>query len=159
MPSLPSCALRPAAPRREQSDYYCGTSAWTDVHPSAMLGPATCFKTYDLHTVTLEEIKAPLKVGGRRAACEKKLPAALGGGRAARHRAGRRELLVWAWVGSLCCALHGQDWRLAAPQPFCHQAQEVRVAAAEPCAPPPRSLTPPRPLSHSPAGLSDAGGS
>lgn len=48
--------------RSEQKDYYLQTSAWTDTHPSQMLGPACCFKYYDLHTVTLEEIAAPLQV-------------------------------------------------------------------------------------------------
>lgn len=30
-----------------------------------VVGSAACFKSYDLHTVTLEELKAPLKVGLR----------------------------------------------------------------------------------------------
>ena len=46
----------------EQRDYYLQTSAWVDTHPSQMLGPASCFKRYDLATVTLEELSAPLKV-------------------------------------------------------------------------------------------------
>ena len=46
----------------EQKEYYLQTSAWTDTHPSQMLGPATCFKQYDLLTVTPEEIAAPLQV-------------------------------------------------------------------------------------------------
>jgi hypothetical protein len=33
------------------------------VHPSQVVGTAACFKSYDLHTVTLEELKAPLRVG------------------------------------------------------------------------------------------------
>lgn len=47
--------------RKEQQEYLQATAAWTDVHPSQMLGPAVCFKSYDLATVTLEELKAPLK--------------------------------------------------------------------------------------------------
>ena len=46
----------------EQRDYYLQTSAWVDTHPSQMLGPASCFKRYDLATVSLEELSAPLKV-------------------------------------------------------------------------------------------------
>ena len=49
--------------RQEQLDYFSKTAAWTDVHPSQVVGSAACFKAYDLHTVTLEELKAPLKVG------------------------------------------------------------------------------------------------
>ena len=49
----------------EQRDYYLQTSAWVDTHPSQMLGPASCFKRYDLATVTLEELSAPLKVRPR----------------------------------------------------------------------------------------------
>jgi protein arginine N-methyltransferase 1 len=44
----------------EQKDYFLSTSAWTDTHPSQMLGPPTAFKKYDLHTVTLEELKKPI---------------------------------------------------------------------------------------------------
>ncbi|PRW56855.1 arginine N-methyltransferase [Chlorella sorokiniana] len=47
--------------RQEQLDYFSKTAAWTDVHPSQVVGSAACFKAYDLHTVTLEELKAPLK--------------------------------------------------------------------------------------------------
>ena len=46
--------------RKEQREYYSDTSAWTDVHPSQMLGPPALIKAYDLKTVTLEELKAPL---------------------------------------------------------------------------------------------------
>ena len=48
--------------RKEQLDYFSNTAAWTDIHPSQVVGSAACFKSYDLHTVTLEELKAPLKV-------------------------------------------------------------------------------------------------
>ncbi|KAL4445413.1 hypothetical protein ABPG77_011238 [Micractinium sp. CCAP 211/92] len=47
--------------RKEQLDYFSYTAAWTDIHPSQVVGSAACFKSYDLHTVTLEELKAPLK--------------------------------------------------------------------------------------------------
>ncbi|CAK0783778.1 hypothetical protein CVIRNUC_006978 [Coccomyxa viridis] len=47
--------------RREQKEYYLETSAWADIHPSQLLGPACCFKEYDLLHVTLEELAAPLQ--------------------------------------------------------------------------------------------------
>ena len=47
--------------RREQQEYFLETSAWADVHPSQLLGSPACFKHYDLLTVTLEEVAAPLK--------------------------------------------------------------------------------------------------
>lgn len=47
---------------REQNGYYTGTSAWSDVHPSQLAGPPSVFKEYDLLTVTLEELAAPIKV-------------------------------------------------------------------------------------------------
>ncbi len=61
-----SCLFAPPSLgcRREQKEYYSSTAAWTDVHPSQLLGPPTAFKCYDLLTVSLEELKAPLKVGG-----------------------------------------------------------------------------------------------
>ena len=37
------------------------TAAWCDVHPSQLAGPGACFKEYDLLTVTLDELKAPLQ--------------------------------------------------------------------------------------------------
>ena len=73
-PSLPTVFLaRPARLprppsedyRKEQMDYFSYTAAWTDVHPSQVVGSAACFKSYDLATVTLEELKAPLKVCAR----------------------------------------------------------------------------------------------
>ena len=48
--------------RREQKEYYLETSVWADIHPSQLLGPACCFKEYDLLHVTLEELAAPLQV-------------------------------------------------------------------------------------------------
>ena len=48
--------------RREQKEYYLETSAWADIHPSQLLGPACCFKEYDLLHVTMEELAAPLQV-------------------------------------------------------------------------------------------------
>lgn len=47
--------------RKEQQDYFSHTAAWTDIHPSQVVGTTACFKSYNLHTVTLEELKAPLK--------------------------------------------------------------------------------------------------
>lgn len=47
---------------QEQRDYYLCTSAWADVHPSQLQGPPACFKQYDLHTLTLAELAAPLQV-------------------------------------------------------------------------------------------------
>ncbi|GAX82177.1 hypothetical protein CEUSTIGMA_g9605.t1 [Chlamydomonas eustigma] len=47
--------------RQEQREYYLSTSQWTDTHPQQLLGPASCFKRYDLHTLTLEELKEPMK--------------------------------------------------------------------------------------------------
>jgi len=41
------------------------TSAWADVHPSQLLGPPAQLKCYDLLTVTLEELAAPLKARNR----------------------------------------------------------------------------------------------
>lgn len=48
--------------RQEQQEYFMSTSAWADIHPSQLLGPPACFKHYDLLTVTLDEIAAPLQV-------------------------------------------------------------------------------------------------
>lgn len=45
----------------EQRDYYLSTSAWADIHPSQLQGPPVCFQQYDLHTVSLAELAAPLK--------------------------------------------------------------------------------------------------
>jgi type I protein arginine methyltransferase len=48
--------------QKEQREYFCQTAAWTDVHPSQLLGPPAIIASFDLKTVTLEELKAPLKV-------------------------------------------------------------------------------------------------
>lgn len=65
-PFSPPCLfLPPEDYRKEQLDYFSYTAAWTDIHPSQVVGSAACFKAYDLLTVTLEELKAPLKVGLR----------------------------------------------------------------------------------------------
>ena len=50
--------------QNEQKEHYLQTSAWADVQPSQLLGPSCLFKTYDLHTVTLEDVTAPLQVCG-----------------------------------------------------------------------------------------------
>ena len=47
---------------QEQRDYYLSTSAWADVHPSHLQGPPSCFKQYDLLTLTMAELAAPLQV-------------------------------------------------------------------------------------------------
>lgn len=44
----------------EQADYFSRTAAWCDVHPGQTLGPPACIKTYDLHSLSLEELKADL---------------------------------------------------------------------------------------------------
>lgn len=46
---------------KEQHEYFLETVQWVDLHPDQMLGPAACFKEYDLKYVTLEELKAPLE--------------------------------------------------------------------------------------------------
>jgi protein arginine N-methyltransferase 1 len=43
--------------RTEQREYYLNTSAWAEVHPMQLLGPGTLIKSYDLNTVTLEELQ------------------------------------------------------------------------------------------------------
>lgn len=47
--------------RTEQREYYMNTSAWAEVHPAQLLGPGVLLKSYDLNTVTLDELKADLK--------------------------------------------------------------------------------------------------
>lgn len=47
--------------RKEQIDYYKRTASWADVHPSQVIGEAALIKSYDLKSVTLEELKAPLQ--------------------------------------------------------------------------------------------------
>ena len=44
------------------AEYYLETSAWADVHPSQMLGPPCLVKSYDLLTVQIPEVAAPLQV-------------------------------------------------------------------------------------------------
>lgn len=46
--------------RDEQKEYYMQTAQWTDTHPAQMRGPPGLFKMYDLHTLSLDELKAPL---------------------------------------------------------------------------------------------------
>ena len=65
---LSSCRLLtrrtvpPQEYRDEQKEYYLSTAAWSDVHPSQLAGPPACIKEYDLLTVTVAELEAPLKV-------------------------------------------------------------------------------------------------
>lgn len=47
--------------RKEQQEYYTMTASWADVHPSQVIGEPALIKSYDLKTVTLEELKAPLQ--------------------------------------------------------------------------------------------------
>lgn len=42
---------------KEQREFFLNTSAWVDIHPSQLLGQPYTLKEYDLHTVTLEEMK------------------------------------------------------------------------------------------------------
>ena len=54
------CTLtRPCCPVQE---YFLNTSAWADVNPRQMLGPAVCIKEFDLLTVSQQEIAAPVEV-------------------------------------------------------------------------------------------------
>ena len=46
--------------RREQLEYFTRTGQWADVHPESLIGEPAVIKSYDLETVTLEELKAPL---------------------------------------------------------------------------------------------------
>ena len=46
---------------QEQQQYYLQTSAWADVHPSQLQGPPACLRTYDLATLTQQELEAPLQ--------------------------------------------------------------------------------------------------
>lgn len=41
----------------EQREFFLNTSAWVDIHPSQLLGKASVICDWDLHTVTLEDIK------------------------------------------------------------------------------------------------------
>ena len=52
---------------QEQQQYYLQTSAWADVHPSQLQGPPACLRTYDLATLTQQELEAPLQVRACRA--------------------------------------------------------------------------------------------
>ncbi len=47
--------------RKEQQEYYKRTASWADVHPSQLIGEEALIKSYDLKSVTLEELKAPLQ--------------------------------------------------------------------------------------------------
>lgn len=48
--------------QEEQREYYISTAAWSDVHPSQLVGPPTRMQEYDLLKVTVAELEAPLKV-------------------------------------------------------------------------------------------------
>lgn len=51
--------------RKEQQEYYLHTAQWMNVHPQQLLGSPSCFKKYDLHTLTLEELKVGYWLRGR----------------------------------------------------------------------------------------------
>ena len=42
---------------QEQREFFLNTSAWVDVHPSQVLGAPCVLRDFDLHTVTLEEMR------------------------------------------------------------------------------------------------------
>jgi len=46
---------------KEQRDYFLNTAQWVDTHPEQLMGPPRVVKEYDLKTLSLEELKAPLK--------------------------------------------------------------------------------------------------
>jgi protein arginine N-methyltransferase 1 len=48
-----------AAYTKEQTQYFLETSAWSDISPSQILGPPAVLASFDLNTVTLEEIQRP----------------------------------------------------------------------------------------------------
>eukprot|EP00798_Chlamydomonas_sp_ICE-L_P031985 gene31985-33911_t len=47
--------------KKEQEQFFLHNGQWTDTHPQQMLGSGSVFKKYDLHTLTLEELKALLE--------------------------------------------------------------------------------------------------
>ena len=55
-----------ASYKKEQREYFLSTSQWTDIHPQQLLGPSACFKRYDLHTLTLEELKVRVQGDSQR---------------------------------------------------------------------------------------------
>lgn len=64
-PSPPPSSLLHLSPpslfsRDEQRDYFSRTASWADVHPSQLVGPPVLLKSYDLLTVSLEELKQDL---------------------------------------------------------------------------------------------------
>jgi protein arginine N-methyltransferase 1 len=45
----------------EQREYLQHTATWSDVHPGNLLGKTAVIKHFDLSTITLEEVKAPIR--------------------------------------------------------------------------------------------------
>lgn len=45
----------------EQQEYCVQTAQWTDVHPGNLLGQSAVLQEYDLATVTIDEIKQPMR--------------------------------------------------------------------------------------------------
>lgn len=46
---------------QEQKEYLLQTACWSDVHPGNVLGQPAVVKSFDLATVPLKEIKAPIR--------------------------------------------------------------------------------------------------
>jgi hypothetical protein len=46
---------------QEQLEYLLQTACWSDVHPGNLLGQTSVIKPMDLATVSLDEVKAPIK--------------------------------------------------------------------------------------------------
>jgi type I protein arginine methyltransferase len=44
----------------EQREYLQQTASWSDVHPGNLLGKTAVIKHFDLSTISLEEVKAPI---------------------------------------------------------------------------------------------------
>jgi hypothetical protein len=45
----------------EQKEYLHQTASWSDVHPGNLLGKTSAIKEFDLRTISLDEVKGPIK--------------------------------------------------------------------------------------------------
>ena len=45
----------------EQRDYLLQTATWSDVHPGNLLGQSAVLKEFDLQTISMEEVQAPIR--------------------------------------------------------------------------------------------------
>jgi hypothetical protein len=45
----------------EQREYLHQTASWSDVHPGNLLGKSAVIKEFDLRTISLEEVKGPIR--------------------------------------------------------------------------------------------------